>query len=92
MFSCVSYAGNLREGIYPPLTPGPCHTLLPTAMVCPLGLQQMLMFSPLVFTVWAALPTTGTGETCEDHMTPQEFHESLKYYSYDRYFFLVPDC
>lgn len=57
------------QEIYPLFHLG--HTLLPTAMVCPLGLQQMLMFSPLVFTVWAALPTTVAGEAGEDHMIPQ---------------------
>ena len=48
-------------------------------MVCPLGLQQMLMLSPLVFTVWAALPTTVAGEACEDC---KKFHEgeSVTYY------------
>lgn len=31
------------------------HTLFPTAMVFPFGLQQMLIFSPLVLTTWTHL-------------------------------------
>ena len=37
-------------------------SLLPTAMACPLGLQQRLMFSPLVCIVCVHFPAGGGGD------------------------------
>ncbi len=46
-------------------------TLFPTAIVCPLGLQQILIFSPFVLTVCVTLPAVegGAGQASRDsHM------------------------
>ena len=40
--------------------------MLPTAMVCPSGLQHIFMFSPFVFTVPVGLPALGGKEEEED--------------------------